>query len=176
MVSTQNSLWGIYGKVMLNYRFFFFFKWTLVLSGFAWSSDQYQNTQNPGSQCTTSQFNKYKKPVSKDLHLWNTMKQKLNRKTCTAAGKTQDKHLNPLHWPQNPHLLKTKAALSPRAKLNLQSSLQSHPAGTSTSLLDLHCAQQAELQKPRKTFIWSFIYLWTSTSTWQLQVLCVQHC
>lgn len=102
---------------------------------------------------------------------WN---QKLNRKTCTAAGKTQDKHLNPPHWLQNPHLLKTKAALSPRAKLNLQSSLQSHPAGTCTSLLDLHWAQQAGLKKPRKTFIWSFIYLWTSRSTWQLQVLCAQ--
>lgn len=101
-------------------------------------------------------------------------KQKLNRKTCTAAGKTWDKYLNPPDWLQNPHLLKTKAALSPRAKLNLQSSLQSHPAGTSTSLLDLHCAQQAGLKKPRKTFIWSFVYLWTSRSTWQLQVLCAQ--
>lgn len=151
-------------------------KWTFVLSIFAWPSDQYRNTQNPESQRLSWASSINRKSLYLKIYIYGTRRnQKLERKTCTTAGKTWDKHLNPAHWLQNPQLLRTEAALSPRAKLNLQSTLQNHSAGTSTSLLDLHCAQQADLKKPRKTFIWSFFYLWTSRSTWQqLQVLWAQ--
>lgn len=54
----------------------------------------------------TNEFNKYKKPVSKDLYLLNTMKLEVEQEDLTTAVKTQDKHPNVLRLPQK-HALVT---------------------------------------------------------------------
>lgn len=104
----------------------------------------------------TNKFNKYKKPVSKDVHLWNTMKLEVEREDLHSSW--QQTRSAP--WP--PALI-PKTLASQRVKLLLakpqskaesaQSSLQSCPAGTSTNLLHLRYTQQAGLKKLRKTFI-----------------------
>lgn len=125
----------------------------------------------------TNKFNKYKKPVSKDVRLWNMMKLEVEWEDLHSSW--QQTRSAP--WP--PALI-PKTLASQRVKLlfakpqskaeSAQSSLQSCPAGTSTNLLHLRYTQQAGLKKLRKTFILSFIYLGTSRSTGQLQVLCAQ--